>query len=321
MKYDVEADWMLFLTCNYRCDYCFFSAAELGQKVHIHASPEEWGAAFDRSGKTWLVHMTGGEPSHYPGFADLAAAVTRRHFISVNSNLTGPAMRGFSERVDPARVSFINAGLHPAERERRNGHDVFLRHAELLLKRGFPLMVTVVATPDALHDFEAIAESLRPVGIVPFPKLLLGKKLGAPYPSSYTAEERALFRRYSHEAQEANPLLFDGRRERPSIDPTRGRGHLHRSPGYRGRMCTAGQDFVRIDPNGEARRCGNGASMGNLLTGRVQFADEATPCDRGYCFYFCEKFTRRAARQEWEQAHPVAAFAKRVKRQLVAAVR
>ncbi len=147
MQYDIEADWMLFYTCNYRCDYCFFPATMLGQKVHLHAGPDEWGAAFDRTGKTWLVHLTGGEPSHYPDFVDLSAALTERHFISLNSNLTGPSLQRFSERIDPRRVSFINAGLHPAERERRNGHDVFLRHAELLLKRGFPIMVSVVATP------------------------------------------------------------------------------------------------------------------------------------------------------------------------------
>ncbi len=115
--------------------------------------------------------------------------------------------------------------------------------------------------------------------------------------------------------------MFDGGRERPSVDLTRGRRYLRGNRNYRGRMCTAGQEFVRIDPNGDVRRCGDGPSMGNLLTGPVQFADEATPCDRSYCFYFCEKFTRRAAKQEWEHAHPVAAFAKRVGRQLVAAVR
>ena len=319
MRYDVEADWMLFYTCNYRCDYCFFSPQQLGQKVRVHANPAEWGAAFDRTGKTWLIHMTGGEPSHYPDFVDLAATVTERHFISVNSNLTGASLQRFSERIDPRRVGFINAGLHPAERERRNGHGVFLRHAEMLLKRGFPVMATVVATPDALQNFDAITESLRSVGLVPFPKLLQGSKLGKSYPANYTAEERALFRRYSHAAQEAYPALFGKGRERPSIDPTRGRRYVRKNPRYKGKMCSAGRDFVRIDPNGNVRRCGGAADMGNLLAGSIRFADQATPCDRSYCFYFCEKYTRRAAREEWERAHPIAAFARRVKRSLIAA--
>src|SRR4030095_11442248 len=109
-------------------------------KVQVHATPAEWRTAFDRTGKTWLLHLTGGEPSHYPGFAELCAALTGRHIISLNTNLTGPSLLDFAGQIDPARVRFINAGLHPAERARRDGLPVFLRHAEALLARGFPLM-------------------------------------------------------------------------------------------------------------------------------------------------------------------------------------
>lgn len=35
--------------------------------------------------------------------------------------------------------------------------------------------------------------------------------------------------------------------------------------------------------------------MGNLLERTVRFADGPAPCDRSHCFYFCEKYTQRAA--------------------------
>ncbi|WP_119300318.1 radical SAM protein [Dongia deserti] len=312
MKHDIEADWLLFTTCNYRCDYCFLDEMFLGQKVQVLASPAEWRAAFDRTGLTWLLHITGGEPTHYPDFARLTALLAERHVLSLNSNLTGPTVLDFAERVDPARVSFINAGLHPAERARRNGHDLFVRHAAALLERGFPLMVTVVATPEVLHRFDAIVDSLKPVGLVPFPKLMQGEQAGRRYPDSYTAEERALFRRHSLAAERANPRLFGGTRERPSIDPTLGRAHLERNPDYRGRLCSAGKEFVAIDPAGEVVRCGGGATMGNVLAGTLHLKSKARPCDRSHCFYFCEKFTARAERQ-WARRHPLAAIARRVK--------
>lgn len=126
MQYDVEGAWQLLHTCNYRCDYCFLSDAKLGEKLQVHATPQEWRAAFDDTGKTWLVHLTGGEPSHYPGFAELCALLAERHYLSLNSNLTGPSLTRFAELVDPARVSFINAGLHPAERARKQGEAIFL---------------------------------------------------------------------------------------------------------------------------------------------------------------------------------------------------
>jgi len=137
MRYDVEADWYLLDTCNYRCDYCFLNQATLGKKLATSAEPEEWRNAYDATGLTWLLHLTGGEPSLYPGFADLASALTERHYLSLNSNMTGPALRAFAERVDPHRVSFINAGLHLAERERRRGEAAFVRHVEMLRDRDF----------------------------------------------------------------------------------------------------------------------------------------------------------------------------------------
>ncbi|HEX6119195.1 MAG TPA: radical SAM protein [Dongiaceae bacterium] len=319
MKYDIEADWQPLTTCNYRCDYCFLSEAALGAKLRVHATPAQWRAAFDRTGRTWLLHMTGGEPTHYPDFAELCATLAERHYLSLNSNLTGPSILDFAARVDPKRVSFINAGLHPAERARRNGLAIFLRHAEALLKRGFPVMATVVATPEALRDFDAISDQLRPIGLAPMPKLMHGRHGCARYPEAYTEEERALFRRHSLAAQRRNPDLFDGRRARPSIDPTLDRDHLEGLKDYRGQSCTAGQEFVLLLADGTVMRCGQGASMGNLLTGTVRFKNKSRPCDRGHCFYFCEKFTARAAAREWARAHPIAAMAARLKRTLVAA--
>jgi len=314
MKHDIEADWLLFTTCNYRCDYCFLSEASLGAKVRIQATPEQWRAAFDRTGKTWLLHMSGGEPSHYPDFVELCETLTERHYLSLNSNLTSPAMLDFAARIDPDRVSFINAGLHPEERERRNGHAIFLRHAEALLARGFPIMATAVATPEVLRNFDAIAESLRPIGLAPMPKLLQGAYAGGRYPASYTKEERALFRHYSRAAEPAYPHLFGGCRERPSIDPPMGRDHLKGLASYRGQLCTAGQEFVWLGPDGNVMRCGRGPSMGNLLDGTVRFASEAEPCDRGHCFYFCEKFTARAAARQERGIAPFAAIAARIRR-------
>lgn len=317
MNHDIEGDWLLFSTCNYRCDYCFLSERALGAKVQIHATPAEWRAAFDRTDKTWLLHITGGEPSHYPDFVELTKTLTQRHFISLNSNLTGPALLSFAERIEPSRVGFINAGLHPAERERRNGLAVFLRHAEALLKRGFPLMVTVVATPEVLRRFDDVVDALRPIGLAPFPKMMQGKLERGLFPDSYTEEERALFRHHSLAAERANPRLFGGL-ERPSIDPTIGRAYLAKSPDYRGQLCSAGKEFVMIRPTGDVVRCGGGKVMGNVLQGTVRFKKKAKPCDRGHCFYFCEKFTARAA-AEWDRKHPIAAMAKRVKRALAPA--
>jgi len=109
MRYDIEADWKLIDSCNYRCAYCFDSQDLLGAKIAGLPGFREWSSAFAASGKTWLLHITGGEPTLHPDFADLCAELAERHFLSLNSNLTQSAITDFAARVDPSRVSLIRS--------------------------------------------------------------------------------------------------------------------------------------------------------------------------------------------------------------------
>ena len=172
MEYQVEADWHLLNTCNYRCDYCFFSDDFLSAKLPSVASSEEWTRAFDGSGLTWLLHLTGGEPSLYPDFAGLCASLTRRHFVSVNSNMTNPDWKRFARLVDPSRISFINAGLHLEERHRKRGIAAYLEHVALLQNSGFEVFCSLVGSPRALARFDEAVELLGSIGKFPIPKVM-----------------------------------------------------------------------------------------------------------------------------------------------------
>ena len=156
ISYDIEADWQLLNTCNYRCEYCFFPPAMLGERLIVHGEPELWKRAFDRTGLTWLLHITGGEPTIYPRFAELCQLLAVNHYLSFNSNLTHASIIEVAKRVDPSRVSFINAALHPEERLLRKGLSKFLEHVACLKERNFPVFVTIVATPDVLSRVDQI---------------------------------------------------------------------------------------------------------------------------------------------------------------------
>ena len=75
MNYDVEADWLLLLTCNFRCPYCFYADIQKTEPIMVFGNPQQWKEAFDRTGKTWLLHITGGEPSLYSDFVKLCKAL------------------------------------------------------------------------------------------------------------------------------------------------------------------------------------------------------------------------------------------------------
>lgn len=289
MKYDIEADWHLLNTCNYRCDYCFFSTEILGDKLRTHASPQQWQSAFDATGLTWLLHMTGGEPTIYPALAELSEALTRRHFISMNSNLTRP-LQSFAERVDPTRVSFINAGFHFEERERRSDNAAFLKNAELLLSKGFPLLVSIVATPRALARFEEATELLAQIGIVPIPKVLRGSYDGQRFPEAYTELDRERFRKFAAIGQTFHQKMLSDAPEHPSIDMFSDTNLLHGEPSYTGQPCDAGHRFVNVGPTGEVIRCGGPTVYGNVLAGTFKRARGAKPCNTQGCVYFCQKY-------------------------------
>ena len=301
MRYDVEADWYLLDTCNYRCGYCFLNEATLGKKLVTSAEPEIWRNAYDATGLTWLLHLTGGEPSLYPDFVDLASALTERHYLSLNSNMTGSSLRAFPERIDPGRVSFINAGLHLAERERKRGEADFIRHVGMLRERGFPVFVSIVATPEALERGADAMALLDPLGMPPVPKLLRGSYRGRQYPRDYSEIDRRRFRVLARAAREFYAPLLARMPERPSIDPFYDDRHLYGIPDYRGRSCRAGQNFVSVSKDGEVHRCSKNTRLGNLLDGTLSLLSGPEACNTSYCFYFCEKYAERG-----QPAHGIA---------------
>jgi MoaA/NifB/PqqE/SkfB family radical SAM enzyme len=307
--YEMECDWHLLWTCNYRCPYCFVSPEKLGSKLKTFAAAEEWAAAFDATAKRWLIHMTGGEPTIYPKFAELCETLTRRHLISLNSNLSRPAVRNLAGRVDPRRVSFINAGVHPSERLRHKGFKEFAENARFLQDAGFRVFVTAVATPIVVANLQAIADACAAHGLCLAPKILRGPHKGKVYPWAYTKPQKEHLRVFILRAREHYTRAYEGW-PRPSIDVLSDDELLNGLPNFRGRACSAGERFVQMSIDGEVHRCNPERScMGNLLQGTVRFAQAPTPCDTNYCVYFCKKYAAAPVHRAAPPIEPVAALA------------
>ena len=293
MSYDIEADWQLLNTCNYRCQYCFFPPAMLGERLNVHGEPELWKRAFDRTGLTWLLHITGGEPTIYPRFAELCQLLAVNHYLSFNSNLTHASIIEIAESVDPSRVSFINAALHPEERLLRKGLSKFLEHVAFLKERNFPVFVTIVATPDVLSRVDQITALTKSVGLTPIPKLMRGPYKGKIYPNAYNATERSIFIDFATRARASYGPLLRRSAERPSIDVFADDSYVSGIPDFRGRMCSAGEKFVTLQPDGTVYRCERKQSnyLGNILAGTFQARTGTSHCDSNHCFYFCLKYS------------------------------
>lgn len=291
LPYDVEADFFLLTTCNFRCAYCFLRPEQLGAKIVCHASNEQWRAAFDATQKTWMIHITGGEPFLYPRFTDFCSSLSTNHYLSINSNLGHRSVNEFATRIDPSRVHYINAALHQSERTCGARLGDFISRVQVLRRFHFAVMVSVVMTPAMIATYPALSAHLESYGLSPLPKVMYGYFDGRIYPAAYSHEEQSRLRDYIAVAKERNSELAASMVEAPTIDLFSEHVMLDARRRYRGRLCGSGYNFVSITSNGTVLRCGSGRRLGNILAGDLEFLAAPAPCDAEYCLYFCNKYT------------------------------
>lgn len=298
-RYDIEADWILMTTCNFRCEYCFLSTEALSRKISTPASVQHLASFFDDTKLTWLLHLTGGEPFHYPDFVELCSLLTRKHFISINTNTDSDRVRQFAQTIDPARVDFINCGVHLQQREQRHRENQFVRNVHALKDAGFDAFVSCVMYPPIFRSFHQVWERYAAEGVILIPKSFRGPYLGAFYPAAYTDEQRSVFIEYSHRAEQACREQIVSRAARPTIDPFLDASRfLHTMKDFRGTLCHAGRHFVRIKTNGDIQRCGPEDVIGNIVQRWFGRRSGPSLCKEVECPYFCEKYRVRPSESE-----------------------
>jgi MoaA/NifB/PqqE/SkfB family radical SAM enzyme len=291
IEYDIEADWILLSSCNFRCYYCYWPIESLSIRPPALPEIDKIAAFFDDRKLTWLLHITGGEPFLIPDFIKLCEVLTRHHFISVNTNLSLSRINDFIKHVSPDRTSFINCSIHIEERERRNIVDDFIQRAGLLEKAGFRTLVSYVCYPTLLDRLQQNYDHFLEKGIVLIPKMLQGIHEKKEYPAAYTLKQREIFLDVSLKAESAWLELHKDNQEFPTINMFKDRDFVSDGlPDYRGKMCNAGYKFVRIRENGDIRRCGPTDVLGNIFAGEFQRRKGLSACKEIECPYFCEKY-------------------------------
>ena len=167
-KADCELLWQVNRRCNFDCAYCFREVIDdgLDKRTEDPAcgkfGPEHIARRFDETNKVWRINMTGGEPFLYPNFVELARALTRKHYISVSTNLSTANTYEFADTIDNTRVHWLKANVHIMEREKtKDGVNEFLRKFLHFQQRGFDIRLVYVTYPAILgrirDDLEAFS--------------------------------------------------------------------------------------------------------------------------------------------------------------------
>lgn len=249
--------WNMTRKCNFACRYCYYPHDH--SPVDQTLDPEALAALLDRTGYSWTVTLTGGEPFLYPDFVGICRCLTENQFIEIDSNLSlSDLIARFAEAVEPGRVKLIYASLHIEERERRNGVDAFIKNAHLLMNKGFKVKVNYVIHPRVAGRFQRDWERFKKLGIELVPRPFKGVHQGKPYPESYDQRTRTIFQ---GQPKAGAKMVFD----------------------FKGIPCEGGRTFVRLEPDGTFFRCsGDKTVLGQLGRG-VRLNDRAEPCAAASC--------------------------------------
>ena len=186
--YDAWLHWNVTSQCNFDCTYCFGKIPVSKVDINI-INIDKLIKTLDKTGKVFRVSFTGGEPFLIPNIIEACAELTKKHYVSFNTNLVLPAVKKFADVINPDRVLNVHASLHIEELEIRRLIDTFVSNFKLLADRGFNIYAEAVAWPGSDANIEKYRRLMTGLGIefgyAPF----VGKLNNSDFPDSYKAED------------------------------------------------------------------------------------------------------------------------------------
>lgn len=211
----------------------------------------------DKTGKVFHIVFTGiGEPFLVSNLIEACEKVSKKHYVSIITNLTTAKVSEFCCRINPVRVVLIHASVHIKELESKGLMDVFINNFLLCKNKGFPIVAYEVAHPSLSKEADKYRTFFRKRGIRLLFASFRGKYLGRVYPKAYTDQEIK---------------AFDLKKE--DID-----NHYQR-----GNVCNAGHNVGVVTLSGAVTACYSvPTSLGDVLNG-IKFRKGPIICPERKC--------------------------------------
>ena len=207
LDYDFYIHWAITNKCNYSCGYCVINTHI--QQASI-AEPVDIRRILKRVKKipgVILFTFTGGEPFLIPNFPELAAELTKKHFVRIDTNLSiKHTCEKFLEIVDPSRIWEITFSPHTLERNKQKHRlEEVCDTVNKFQKKGFKMVGNYVVWPPSIKGFEKDLAYFSQRGIKLYPTLFIGDYRGKRYPEdngvvTYSRETLDMIEKYNPEA-------------------------------------------------------------------------------------------------------------------------
>ncbi len=259
-SYDMVLQWCVTYSCNLSCPQCIASSFPLKGKhapetINIRALKEQ----LEKIDKTVKFIFTGGEPFYVRNILKAFSIIAKKNYIAVITNLTHPTIKKFAQRIDPSRVPFIMATAHMRQLKKYSLLERFLHNCAVLQKKGFTLLVRMIAYPYIIDDIQRYKELFKSHNIELGFKSFQGVWKNKTYPQAYTIEE---IDRFSLDKIEfTNPGIFSRKNS----------------------LCNAGYNIGVIMNDGEVRPCyALYKKIGNIYEG-INFRKSLIRCPVDIC--------------------------------------
>jgi len=219
--------WNVTRFCNFSCEYCFsHSPYKNGKLVEIDFSKVI--ENLEKTGEVFRISFTGGEPFLIKDFVYFCAEISKKHYLSFNTNLTHKTIKEFACKIDPEQVIKIDASFHYSQLKEKKLLSTYLENFRLLKNAFFKINCEQVAYPGLINNINEIKQistthnlSLR---FVPF----FGVYNNNRYPVSYSEKEMEIFNLNLSQIEKFN---------------------------QKGRFCNAGYNVGVVFSNGNIKPC------------------------------------------------------------------
>lgn len=294
-KDPAKADWFLVSwtlsnKCNYRCSYCP-SRLHDGSTGH-----KKWDTVknfvenFDANGKQICYRISGGEPTYWKHFIDMAKLVKQQgQYFSFLTNASQKVeyFAEITEHTDGMIISY-----HPEFAD--------IDHIiEVIKVMTCPVAVNLMMLPDNFDQLLDIAERLFNCSdnVMIWPKVILDKQEIEGYPtnevSAYSMSQQNIITNWPYTRKLDDTKLHRGGLLLDGKDINANDLIVNELNAHKGWNCWAGLDMISIDMWGDIYRaeCQQGGKIGNLE--KYNLPDKTITCGKEKCYCLSDIYLRK----------------------------